>query len=81
MDLESIKADSVLDTRGLTCPMPLLKTKKALKGLKSGNILEILGSDPGSKNDIPDFGNKGGNEFLGFLDVSEGHTKYFIKKG
>ena len=81
MELETIKADSVLDTRGLTCPMPLLKTKKILKGMKSGEILEILGSDPGSKNDIPDFGNKGGNEFLGLLDVSEGYTRYFIKKG
>ncbi len=80
-DLKTIKADSVLDTRGLTCPMPLLKTKKTLKGMKSGEILEILGSDPGSKNDIPDFGNKGGNEFLGYVDEPEGITRYFIKKG
>lgn len=80
-DLKTIKADSVLDTRGLTCPMPLLKTKKTLKGMKSGEILEILGSDPGSKKDIPDFGNKGGNEFLGYMDESEGITRYFIKKG
>jgi tRNA 2-thiouridine synthesizing protein A len=61
--------------------MPLLKTKKTLKGMKSGEILEILGSDPGSKNDIPEFGNKGGNEFLGYVDESEGITRYFIKKG
>jgi tRNA 2-thiouridine synthesizing protein A len=81
MNLEDIKSDNMVDTRGLTCPMPLLKTKKALKSMAPGEILEVLGTDPGSKKDIPDFGNKGGNQFLGMLDVAEGHTKYFIKKG
>ena len=81
MDLKDIKADQVLDTRGLTCPMPMLKTKKTLKGLPGGQILEVLGDDPGSKNDIPDFANKGSNEFLGFYDDDEGFTRYFIKKG
>lgn len=81
MDLESIQPKSVLDTRGLTCPMPLLKTKKALKEMAAGEILEILGTDPGSKKDIPDFGNKGGNQFIGMQDSAEGYTRYFIKKG
>jgi len=81
MDLESITSFSVLDTRGLSCPMPLLKTKKTLKGIPTGEILEIWGSDPGSKNDIPDFGNKAGNSFLGFVDHDEGYTRYFIQKG
>ncbi len=81
MDLETIKADIILDTAGLTCPMPLLKTKKTLKGMAAGQIIEILGTDPGSKNDIPAFGNKDGNQFLGMLDVENGATKYFIKKG
>lgn len=81
MDLKEISADSTLDTRGLTCPMPMLKTKKTLKGMDAGQILEVLGDDPGSKNDIPDFGNKGNNEFLGLYDDPEGYTRYFIKKG
>ena len=81
MDLSTVEPDQVLDTKGLTCPMPLLKTKKTLKGMAAGQILEIQGTDPGSKNDIPDFGNKGGNEFLGFLDEPRGYTRYFIKKG
>ncbi|RLC32305.1 MAG: sulfurtransferase TusA family protein [Deltaproteobacteria bacterium] len=81
MELENIQADTVLDTRGLTCPMPLLKTKKALKGMNPGQILEVLGNDPGSKKDIPDFANKKGNEFIGMVDSPEGHTRYFIKKG
>ncbi len=81
MDTDTIKTDETLDTRGLACPMPLLKTKKALKSMKTGQVLEILGDDPGSKNDIPDWSNKGGNEFLGMTDADEGHTRYFVKKG
>ena len=81
MELTSMNPDQVLDTCGLTCPMPLLKTKKTLKGMKSGDVLEILGNDPGSKNDIPGWGNKGGNQFLGMADIDNGVTRYFIKKG
>jgi len=81
MDLTSMKPDQVLDTCGLTCPMPLLKTKKTLKGMNPGDVLEILGNDPGSKNDIPGWGNKGGNQFLGMADIENDLTRYFIKKG
>jgi tRNA 2-thiouridine synthesizing protein A len=81
MDLQNIEVFSVLDARGLTCPMPLLKTKKELKGVPAGEVLEIWGTDPGSKNDIPHFGAKNGNSFLGFVDDDEGYTRYFIRKG
>ena len=72
MDLNAIKPDQTLDTRGLACPMPLLKTKKTLKGMQSSQILEVLGDDPGSKNDIPDWACKKGNEFLGMTDEDQG---------
>ena len=49
--------------------------------MNPGQILEVLGNDPGSKKDIPDFANKKGNEFIGMVDSPEGHTRYFIKKG
>ncbi|MBU4318643.1 MAG: sulfurtransferase TusA family protein [Proteobacteria bacterium] len=81
MDIKAIKPNQTLDTRGLACPMPLLKTKKVLKDLGAGEILEVLGTDPGSKNDIPHFADKGGNKFLGLFDDAEGFTRYFIKKG
>lgn len=80
MELTSITPDNTVDTRGLSCPMPLLKTKKALKGMKSGQILEILGTDPGSKKDIPEFGAKNGNTFLGMTEGDQGVTRYFILK-
>jgi tRNA 2-thiouridine synthesizing protein A len=81
MDLTAVKPDQTLDARGLACPMPLLKTKKTLKDMKSGQVLEVLGDDPGSKNDIPGWASKGGNQFLGMTDLDQGCTRYLIKKG
>ena len=78
--VEGITPDEILDCRGLSCPMPLLKVKKALKKLKAGQVLEVLGTDPGSKNDIPDYAKKQGDDFLGMEDESGG-TRYLIKKG
>lgn len=81
MDLTTIKADKFLDARGLSCPVPLLKTKKVLKDMQAGQILHILSTDPGSKNYIPDFGSKNGNEFLGMYNNCQESTNYFIRKG
>lgn len=78
--VEGITPDETLDCRGLSCPMPLLKVKKALKKLKAGQVLEILGTDPGSKKDIPDYAKKQGDEFLGMKDES-GYTIFLVKKG
>ena len=49
--------------------------------MQSSQILEVLGDDPGSKNDIPDWAGKKGNEFLGMTDEDQGYTRYLIKKG
>ena len=75
MDVTTIESHTVLDARGLTCPMPLLRTKKALKAVPVGEVLEVWGTDPGSKNDIPHFGDKNGNSFLGFVDDDAGYTR------
>ena len=77
--MSDVAVDKVLDLRGLTCPMPLLKTKKELKGMKSGQVLEVWGSDEGSKKDIPDFVNKKKHEFISLEDVADGYTKYLIR--
>ncbi len=79
MNVESITADHVLDTQGLSCPMPMLKTKKNIKTISSGEILEVIGSDPGSKNDIPDFCKKAGHELVGETEEN-GVFHFFIKK-
>lgn len=81
MKLEDIIPDRILDTTGFSCPMPLLKTKKALSGMASGEVIEVISSDPGSQKDIPKFGDKGGNTYLGSLAAENGNLKYYIRKG
>lgn len=57
-------ADAVLDTKGLNCPLPILKAKKALQGLQLGQVLEILATDPGSVADFQAFCRQTGNELV-----------------
>lgn len=56
--------DQQLDARGLNCPLPILKAKKALNQLEPGQILRILATDPGSVKDFEAFANQTGNELL-----------------
>ena len=57
-------AEHVLNAEGLNCPLPILKAKKALKGVPAGEILEIRATDPGSVADFAAFCNQTGNELL-----------------
>ncbi|ETR68498.1 MAG: SirA family protein [Candidatus Magnetoglobus multicellularis str. Araruama] len=75
---DNIQPDKTLNCTGLTCPMPLLKTKKMIKTMESGQVLEIISSDPGSKNDIPAFTERSGHEFIGEKDIS-GLTHFYLK--
>jgi len=54
----------VLDAKGLACPMPIVKTKKAINELESGQVLEILTTDKGAKNDLTAWAKSGGHELL-----------------
>jgi len=55
---------ATLDARGLNCPLPILRTKKALNSLQSGDTLQMVSSDPGSIKDMDAFCNQTGNELL-----------------
>lgn len=79
VNLKEIKADQSLDVSGLGCPMPLLKAKKVFEGLGSGEVLEVIGTDPGSKNDFPSWCERTGNEYLGFVEEQD-HLKFYLKK-
>ena len=57
-------ADHVLDAKGLNCPLPILKARKALKVVGAGETLEILSTDPGSVADFQAFCRQTGNELL-----------------
>ena len=79
IDLDKIKADTTLDAKGLECPMPLLKAKKIIDTLESGQVLEIIGTDEGSKIDLPGWCERVGHQYLGVKE--EGNFfKFYIKK-
>jgi len=56
--------DKELDARGLNCPLPILRTKKALADMTSGQVLRILATDPGSAKDFQAFARQTGNDLL-----------------
>lgn len=71
--------DADLDAKGLLCPLPVLKARKRLQGLASGQILRVLADDPAAVIDVPHFCNETGHELIATKDTSEGQL-YFIKK-
>jgi len=77
--LEMKAADVILDVKGLTCPMPVLKTKKALERMGSGQTLEVIATDPASKGDIPAILGRLGHELVETRE-SEGVFSFLIKK-
>jgi tRNA 2-thiouridine synthesizing protein A len=58
------QVDREVDARGLNCPLPVLRTKKALNDMTSGQVLRILATDPGSVRDFEAFARQTGNELL-----------------
>jgi tRNA 2-thiouridine synthesizing protein A len=68
-----------LDARGLNCPLPILKTKKALNELTSGQVLKVVSTDAGSVKDMEAFAKQTGNELLGSQDEGKEYV-FFIKK-
>ena len=59
-----MQIDKELDARGLNCPLPILKAKKSLSEMSSGQVLRVLSTDPGSNRDFQAFARQTGNELL-----------------
>lgn len=74
-----MKADATLDCLGLYCPMPIAKTAKKIKELKSGQILEVIADDEGIKEDMPAWCQSTGNKFLSF-EEDNGEYKVYVQK-
>ena len=75
-----MNADKILDAKGLACPMPIVKTKKAINELNAGEVLEIHATDKGAKSDLTAWAKSGGHELL--QDTEEdGVLKFWVKKG
>lgn len=79
MSPQPIKPDLSLDVRGLCCPMPVIRTKKTMESMAPGQILEVLASDPGAKNDIPAWARQTGNELLAMTEQNQAYI-FYIKK-
>lgn len=70
----------VLDTRGLKCPLPVLKARKRLKSMAKGEILCVQADDPVAVVDFPHFCSEQGHEFLAHETTKEGFDLFKIKK-
>ena len=74
-----MNSDRILDAKGLACPMPIVKTKKALNELESGQVLEIHATDKGAKNDLAAWAKSTGNELIKSEEEND-VFKFWVKK-
>ena len=72
-------ADQELDARGLNCPLPILRAKKALNAMSSGQTLHIRATDPGSVKDFQAFAKQTGNQLLESSEAN-GEYSFLLKK-
>ena len=72
--------DKELDARGLSCPLPILKTKKSLNELTSGQVLKVVATDPGSIKDMQAFATQTGNPLLSTAEENKTYVFFLRKK-
>jgi tRNA 2-thiouridine synthesizing protein A len=76
----TMEFDKELDARGLSCPLPILKTKKSLNDLTSGQVLKVVATDPGSIKDMQAFATQTGNALLSSEEADKTYVFYLKKK-
>lgn len=74
-----IQTDKLLDAKGLACPMPIVKTKKALKDMEPGQVIEVQATDKGSLADMKAWAKSSGNQYLGTTEAGDVLTHYLRK--
>ncbi len=72
--------DKELNARGLSCPLPILKTKKALADMASGQVLKVISTDSGSVKDMQAFADQTGNALLSTAEENKEYVFYMQKK-
>jgi tRNA 2-thiouridine synthesizing protein A len=72
--------DKELDARGLNCPLPILRAKKALTDLHSGQVLKVLATDPGAVKDFQAFSRQTGHELMSHAEANKEFTFFMRKK-
>jgi tRNA 2-thiouridine synthesizing protein A len=75
-----MNVDKELDARGLNCPLPILRGKKALLEMSAGQTLKIIATDPGSVKDFQAFAKQTGNDLLESVEASGEYTFYIRRK-
>ena len=75
----NMKANVTLDAKGLACPMPIVKTKKAMNNLELGHVLEVQATDKGSKADMKAWAESTGHQYLGTIEEGE-VLKHYLRK-
>lgn len=78
--METLKTNSTVDAKGLACPMPIVRTKKAINTLNPGEVLEVLATDKGSRADIQAWSKSTGHHYLGTIEEGD-VLKHYIRKG
>lgn len=74
-----MNVDKELDARGLNCPLPILKTKKSLSDMATGQVLKVISTDAGSVKDMQAFANQTGNTLVSQSEVN-GEYVFFMQK-
>ncbi|MDA8299417.1 MAG: sulfurtransferase TusA family protein [Deltaproteobacteria bacterium] len=75
----AVSSNKTLDASGLSCPLPIVKTKKEIDTMSSGQVLEVISTDPGSKNDMAAWCNRTGNKLLESSEEG-GKFKFYVQK-
>ena len=75
-----MEANQVLDARGLNCPLPILRTRKSLNALQSGETLKVVSTDPGSVKDMAAFCTQTGNALVSSAQQAGGDYEFLIRK-
>jgi tRNA 2-thiouridine synthesizing protein A len=75
----NMQADKSIDCFGLMCPMPIIKTAQTVKGMKIGQVLEVVATDKGIKQDMPAWCKTTGNECMSIEDKGE-EIKVYVRK-
>ena len=73
-------SEIILDTQGLSCPLPILKAKRTLNGLPEGALLRVLATDPVTKRDFPAFCRQTGHELVAAGEPTAGVYDFLIRK-
>ena len=73
-------ADREVDARGLNCPLPILKAKKALADMDSGQVLKVRATDPGSLRDFQAFSRQTGNALLAQQTLDDGELVHLLRR-